>query len=384
MYRSLVLRQLNSFASSSMFLSKLDTKQQLRAKRVLQAIGGAVIQSMVALIVFLAGGFRLETSGFTMLMIVFWTGHITFYVVIRVGFNRRFADPSMTREQVIWSNFVLLVTLFFMDQFRPLMMMFFPIILIYGAFRMTARQYIATAVFTVTGYLVVIYLLYLQVPDSIALENEMVVAMAFILIIIAFSLVSNEVSRVRRKLRHRNAALADAMEKMEQMAITDELTGLPNRRHMLIMLNQQKAMAERNHIGFCICFFDLDDFKVVNDTMGHHIGDIVLKRFASAVRSQSRVSDFFARFGGEEFVLLATGTNLGGAKHAADRVRKVAQAIDFKDVAPSLAVTVSGGVAQFRQNDRIEALLTRADKAMYIAKKSGKNCIRTESDLWPA
>ena len=259
--------------------------------------------------------------------------------------------------------------------------MFFPIILIYGAFTMTARQYFATAILTVTGYLFVIYLLYLQDPNSIVLENEIVVAIVFVLIIVAFSLVSNEISLVRRKLRQRNADLAEAMEKMELMTITDELTGLPNRRHMIVMLNQQKAIADRSNIGFCICFFDLDDFKEVNDTMGHHIGDIVLKRFAALIKSQSRASDLFARFGGEEFVLLAMGTNLGGAKILADRVRKVAKAIDFKDVAPALAVTVSGGVAQFRQDERIEALLNRADKAMYLAKNSGKNCIKTESDL---
>lgn len=366
---------------SDMFTRKLAPNQQLRAKRVLQAIGGAGIQSMVALIVFLANGFRLEISGFTMLMAALWTGHITFYVAIRVGFNRRFADPSLTREQVIWSNVTLLVTLFFMDQFRPLMMMFFPIILIYGAFRMTARQYIATAMLTVTGYLFVIYLLYRHHPNSIALKNEIVVAMAFILIIVAFTLVSNEVSLVRRKLRQRNTDLANAMEKIEQMAITDELTGLPNRRQLIAMLNRQKAIADRSNVGFCICFFDLDDFKEINDTLGHHIGDIVLKRFASAVQSQSRAADLFGRFGGEEFVLLAMETNLSGAKIAADRIRKVAEAINFEDVAPSLTVTVSGGVAQFRQDDTIEALLTRADRAMYLAKSSGKNCIKKESDL---
>jgi diguanylate cyclase (GGDEF)-like protein len=268
-----------------------------------------------------------------------------------------------------------------MDQFRPLMMMFFPIILIYGAFRMTARQYIATAIFTVCGYLLVIYFLYRHYPNSIALENEIVVGMVFALIIVAYCLVSNEVSLMRRKLRRRNAELATAMEKMERMAITDELTGLLNRRHMMVMLNQQKALADRSNAGFCICFFDLDDFKDINDTLGHHIGDIVLKRFASAVQTQLRASDLFGRFGGEEFVLLAMGTTLGGARIAADRVRKLTETIDFKDVASSLTVTVSGGVAQFQPDDAIGALLYRADKAMYFAKKSGKNCIKTESDL---
>jgi diguanylate cyclase (GGDEF)-like protein len=75
------------------------------------------------------------------------------------------------------------------------------------------------------------------------------------------------------------------------------------------------------------------------------------------------------------------GTTLGGAMIAADRVRKLAETIDFKDVASSLTVTVSGGVAQFQPDDAIGSLLYRADKAMYFAKKSGKNCIKTESDL---
>lgn len=366
-----------------MFIPELDSKQQLRVKRVLQAMGGGAIQSIVALIVFFADGFRLETSGFTILMAALWTGHMTIYLAIRTGLSLRFTDPSMTREQVIWSNVAVLITLFFMDHFRPLMMMFFPIILIFGAFRMTARQYIATAMLTVTGYLAVIGLMSLQYPNSMALENEIVVAIVFVLIIIAFSMVSNEVSLVRRRLRQRNAELAKAMEKMERMATTDELTGLLNRRHMIMMLNQQKAIADRGNLGFCICFFDLDDFKEINDTMGHHIGDIVLKRFASTIQLQSRASDLFARFGGEEFVLLATGTNLEGAKIAAERVRKIVETIDFKDVAPALTVTLSGGVAQFREDDKIEALLTRADSAMYLAKNSGKNCIKTEVDLKP-
>lgn len=124
-----------------------------------------------------------------------------------------------------------------------------------------------------------------------------------------------------------------------------------------MVLNQQKAIANRGNVGVCICFFDLDDFKEVNDTLGHHIGDIVLKRFASAVQSESRASDLLARFGGEKFVLRAMGTNLGGAKIAADRVRKVVQAIDFEDVAPALTVTVSGSVQRIQRLVRCNTLL---------------------------
>ena len=100
------------------------------------------------------------------------------------------------------------------------------------------------------------------------------------LIILAFSLIGNEFSRLRRKLRQRNADLAEAIQKMEHMAITDELTGLMNRRQMISVLGKQKAMADRGGARFSICFFDIDRFKSINDTMGHHVGDFVLKRLA--------------------------------------------------------------------------------------------------------
>ena len=170
------------------------------------------------------------------------------------------------------------------------------------------------------------------------------------------------------------------MTDIHRMAITDELTGLTNRRHMMHMLRRQKAVADRGGNGFCVCFFDLDRFKSINDRMGHHVGDVVLKRFSSEVQRQLRDSDMFARFGGEEFVLLANGVDLERAAIAADRIRKAIEALRFIDVASDLTVTVSGGVAQFRSKEKIEALLSRADQALYAAKGRGGSCIRAETD----
>lgn len=163
------------------------------------------------------------------------------------------------------------------------------------------------------------------------------------------------------------------------MAITDELTGLINRRQMMFMLDQQKAVADRGGGGFSVCFFDIDRFKFVNDTMGHHIGDMVLKRFAEQAQKTLRTADIFARFGGEEFILMTPGGNLGGAAIVADRIRNTICVIDFSDIAPSLTVTLSGGVAQYRPKEAIRSIISRADKALYLAKNSGRNCIKLET-----
>ncbi|WP_319523414.1 GGDEF domain-containing protein [uncultured Desulfosarcina sp.] len=359
-------------------MPKDDVKQRIRMKRALQALGGAASQSLVSVILFFSGGFRLDLQGFILLMIFLWVGHLTIPILIRLDINRRFSDPSMTREMVNWAIFTLLVTVFFMDHYRSLMLMYFPIILLYGAFSMTPNQYRATAAVMILGYVTVIFTLCQLHPNQFKIEEEFVAALVFALVIVAFSFVSNEISLLRKKLYRRNTELAKAIEKIEHMAITDELTGLTNRRHMMHMLRRQKAVADRGGNGFCVCFFDLDRFKSINDRMGHHVGDVVLKRFSSEVRSQLRDSDMFARFGGEEFVLLANGVDLERATIAADRIRKAIEALRFKDVAPDLTVTVSGGVAQFQSKEKIEALLSRADQALYSAKGKGGNCIKAE------
>lgn len=362
-------------------IPKDDLKQQIRVKRALQALGGGVSQSLVSVILFFSGGFRIEFQGFVLLMTFLWAGHLTLLLFIRSGINRRFSDPSMTREMVIWSILALLITVSFMDQFRPLMLMYFPIIILYGAFSMTPGQYRATAALMILGYITVIFIGYKIQPGGFNFEYEFVVALVFVLVIVAFSFVSNEISLLRKKLHSRNTELATAIEKIERMAITDELTGLINRRHMMYMLKKQKSVADRGGISFCVCFFDIDRFKNINDKMGHHIGDIVLRRFSSEVQSFLRTSDLFARFGGEEFIFMATGVDLEGAKIAADRIRKAIEALRFNDLAPDLTVTVSGGLAQFRCNEKIESVLSRADQALYLAKKRGRNCIKNETDL---
>lgn len=358
-----------------------DKKQQVRVTRVLQAIGSALIQLMISVILFFGGGFRLSGIEFLQLTGWLWLGNLVFYLVIRSGFNRRFSDPSLTQAQVFWAIFCTLMLLYFMDQYRFLMLPFLLLILIFGAFKLSSRQYMFIAGLIIVGYTAVMGMIYSHYPESFQLKDECIGGMVFLLTLLAFSLVGNEISRLRLRLHNRNAKLVETMQKIEKMASTDELTGLINRREMMFLLNRQKAQSDRGRTFFCVSFFDIDHFKTINDTFGHHIGDIVLKRFARKTQETIREVDLFARFGGEEFLLLASGSDLKAAKVVSQRIRSSVMTMDFSDITPDLSITVSAGVAQFRPQEEIRSLLSRSDKALYLAKSSGRNCIKLENEI---
>jgi len=156
-----------------------------------------------------------------------------------------------------------------------------------------------------------------------------------------------------------------------RLSLTDPLTGVGNRRHLEQALAQETARAERTGGTLCAFMADLDHFKRVNDIYGHETGDKLLAAFGKLLRQHTRTTDIVARFGGEEFVVLIPHTNLEDAAAAADRLR---QALASARVEPlPNPVTVSIGVAELAAGERGEALLRRADKALYEAKQSGRN-----------
>ncbi|MBN2606547.1 MAG: diguanylate cyclase [Thiotrichales bacterium] len=157
---------------------------------------------------------------------------------------------------------------------------------------------------------------------------------------------------------------------LKHQAEHDALTGLYNRYTLNMRLNQLMEQFKEDGIIFCVIFFDIDHFKQVNDTYGHEVGDIVLKQIAEIVDLHSRHSDVFARWGGEEFVLVVCDSDLEQAMKVAEVLRaRIAES--HSDSRPD--VTASFGVAQVNQGDDLESLIKRADAAMYQAKQNGRN-----------
>jgi len=164
----------------------------------------------------------------------------------------------------------------------------------------------------------------------------------------------------------------------KELSITDSLTGLHNSRHFYSQLELALETSRRYHHPFTICFFDLDNFKILNDTYGHLMGDKVLETFGALVRSSLRTLDSGYRYGGEEFAILLPSTDIEGAMIVAERVRESLENYQFAmPNGEKIKSTVSIGVTSYTSGDDVQALMQRADVALYKAKHQGKNCIIT-------
>lgn len=159
-------------------------------------------------------------------------------------------------------------------------------------------------------------------------------------------------------------------KKLEKMAHTDMLTGIYNRHKFSTILETELHKFKRYHTFFSIVMFDIDHFKKVNDTYGHLIGDEVLVQLAQIIRANIRHSDLFARWGGEEFVVLAYESKRDDAQRLAEKLRKVVENDTF---ASELKITCSFGIAEALESDDDNSLMKRADDALYAAKRGGRN-----------
>ncbi len=161
---------------------------------------------------------------------------------------------------------------------------------------------------------------------------------------------------------------------LQMAAIRDNLTGLFNRGYFLARLREEIEHCRNERRALALILIDVDHFKAVNDSFGHAAGDAVLERLGQVLADTLRPHDLIARYGGEEFVALLNGADLGEANGAAERIRATLESMTFQWAEGRGAVTASLGVTFLRDTeDTADALLARADRAMYAAKNAGRN-----------
>ena len=182
------------------------------------------------------------------------------------------------------------------------------------------------------------------------------------------------------RLQHANASLAEKLQETLQLvkldASTDALTGLANRRALNELLEQQIQVTQKGGDSFSVLMIDIDYFKQINDTYGHDIGDDTLRAFAFRVRNYLHQSDICARYGGEEFVVVLLCTSFETAFEIAERLRTEIAETDLL-TEPRIKITVSIGVATYVDGQTIDDLIKTVDKAVYIAKRGGRNQVRS-------
>ncbi|GLR63519.1 GGDEF domain-containing protein [Marinospirillum insulare] len=362
---------------------KITVAQKLRLRRSLMAVGAGFANSLVITIAWQFGYVFVSGELLFAYLAVSSIGYALFPWLILTKKNLNFSDPSMTSFQIGWQLIMILVCMYAAPGIRELLIVNFLLILLFSVFRYHPKQLPFVAAFLLSSYLLVILAQLMWSSAPIHWQYEVVTSLVFVLGLIGVSLLGVEISSLRVALKRRNEHLALLTAKNEQLAVTDDLTGLYNRRHLMRILRRQKSLSDRGGYQFSIGFIDLDFFKQVNDTYGHAAGDAALVAVAKEINRTLRDVDYVARIGGEEFVVVLSQTDYAEALRIAERLRAdIAQLkIDLGEGQPTIALTASLGVATYRLTETLNDLIHRGDSAAYAAKSCGRNCIVGEKEL---
>jgi diguanylate cyclase len=356
-----------------------DARQRLRISRAL------IATAMYALCV----GLLLLTVyiGFTQLDLALWltsgviVSSATFYLLLRTGWNLSRADPALAFAQVLAAQTWIAVAYGITGTLHGGTLPLLALVLVFGMFNLSAREILIASVYTVIIMGAII--LYKSITDaSVYLARSEWFYFAMVCTIMpTISFLALQLTGMRERLRSqkrdleiKNSALQDAFARIEQMATEDELTGLMNRRFMLRVIAEHAQRHARLGHSFCLIMLDLDGFKAINDTYGHGVGDEVIRAFAREARKAMRETDVIARWGGEEFLILLNESPPHDSSVGLGRLRGALVNAVVCDSVPHLRTQFSAGITEYRPAEAIEQMIERADRALYKAKASGRNC----------
>ena len=316
---------------------------------------------------------RVDADAVVRLTVLIGVGVGAFYVALRSGWSARFTDPALTMPQMVFAVAMIAVSYLANPSVRGVELAIVALVLIFGAFTLPPQRcrQMAWIAVGILGSAMAWGTWHdpARVARGLAARH---VRLALV-ILPTIGILAGQLSRIRLDHRQQRDQLRDVVERLEQLALHDELTGLPNRRHVQEWIVHERARNRRSGSSLCVAILDLDHFKRVNDTLGHAVGDEVLRLFASAARSTLRDCDVLARWGGEEFLLVLPDTSLVAGRLAIERLREhIRQPATWADLAAG-QVTFSAGLTSMDVLDTLDETVQRADAALYDAKGGGRD-----------
>jgi diguanylate cyclase (GGDEF)-like protein len=303
-------------------------------------------------------------------------GLVVIYGMIRSGYSQRFSDPSLAFGQMLYAIGCDAAAFVIAGHSRGVTLPILSVIVMFGMFGLSLRQVVFVALYGLGLFsLAAVYTAkHLMTDEPVGLLVAYVF-MAFV-VLSATTFLTWRLQLMSAYMRNKKNELKSALDKINLIATRDELTGVFNRRHMLEKIGEEAQRANRQSSALLFAILDVDHFKQINDTHGHHVGDVALQAFASVVLGTLRAHDTLARWGGEEFVILLTDTDPASGQICLERVRtKVADTV-VDTPSGVVKMTVSIGVTQYRPGEDTDKTMARADAALYAAKQQGRN--RTE------
>jgi diguanylate cyclase (GGDEF)-like protein len=351
--------------------------QRLLLKRFALAAGTYLLVIVLVWVAIFAGYYYAPKQAALISTVLVLSMLATLTVVFLCGFNRRFKDPSLTELQVVlalgWQTYLLSQ----LDSARGTFLLVYVLILLFGLFHLPPKIFTRAALLALSGF-VGLNLWeamheQLQDPDLAALQVcTLFIALFWLCLYARFVQRSRFRMHQRRvTLQAHQDTLRGMMFQLEELAATDELTNLYNRRHFLRMATRELEVMDGNYTQG-LALIDLDHFKRVNDVHGHAAGDRVLQAFAASAIKCLREDDILARYGGEEFVLLVPRCTRAQLLDCCERIRRMFEQVQVAGLA-QLDLSLSVGMTLLETGDDMDKALQRADQALYSAKHGGRN-----------
>lgn len=299
---------------------------------------------------------------------------LVFLALSESGFNDRCADHYLTLAQGFCASTVMLGGVYFAPEVGLAFCFIFFLVFGFATLRTTAWQASILWTYATLGLTAVILLSDRPLALPTASWVERVATLLFLITSLGRCISMGLFAiTMREALYKRGKELKAAYERIEELAQIDELTGALNRRFVMKELDEELLRCTRGTRTCSVALIDLDWFKKINDTFGHPAGDEALRTFAITIFANIRGIDRFGRYGGEEFLLILPDTPQETADRTLDRLREIVAGLDWAAISPGLTVSMSAGLTAVRINDTADAILHRADRALYQAKQDGRN-----------
>lgn len=298
-------------------------------------------------------------------------GTLGFFVAIRSGWSRRWADPSLTVAQMMFALSSGAVAYALLGAGRGAVFLPVMVVLMFGMFIASPLQMRWVSAYAVTvfgGAMVLMARLDpLRYPWPVELGHFLAVAT----MMPAVSVLAARLCRLRLRSRQQRAELAQALARLREHTTRCELTGLLNRRHMEEVMAQEHQRCVRSGQTFCLALLDIDGFKPVNEAHGYAVGDAVLRAVAQEAQRHVRVSDMLARWGGDDFLLMLSDTRAALARGGLERLTQKVAALRILHGSAAVGVTLSAGLAEHHAGETVLQTLERATRALREAKAEG-------------
>jgi diguanylate cyclase (GGDEF)-like protein len=297
----------------------------------------------------------------------------SFYVLIRSGWNRRCADPTLAFAQTIAAQSLVAGVYAITGPVHAAMLSVLALVMVFGMFSLRAEAVRNVCLYTLALVGAVMAWRARTDPLEYPVHLEWIYFVLLATVLAVISQLSVQLMGMRLRLKTQKIALENALARIQEIATRDELTGLPNRRSMMALLQEHALLRARGGLPFYVAMVDLDHFKSVNDTWGHAVGDEALRAFATQAQSVLRNTDVIGRWGGEEFLLLLPESPPGEPTVGVERLRARLAGLAPCPSAPELRIQFSAGFTRYVEGEPIGQAIERADRALYDAKAGGRN-----------